>query len=122
MSDGAKVHDWETLAKDSPMPNLVRRRVIGKQAMISHVTLETGVHVPTHHHANEQFVCLLSGRMRFGLGLRGEPGYRELMLAAGQVLELPSNVPHCCDVLERAVVLDIFSPPSATTGIDHAHA
>lgn len=39
-------------------------------------------------------------------------------LKSGQGLQLPSSLPHSCEVLERTEVLDIFSPPSETTGLD----
>ena len=35
-----------------------------------------------------------------------------------KVLHLPGHSPHGAEALETAVVLDIFSPPSETTGID----
>jgi quercetin dioxygenase-like cupin family protein len=100
------------------MALLERRRLIGAQAMISHVTLFKGCFVPSHAHANEQFCCVLSGRLRFGLGAEGAPDRREVTVGAGEVLHLPSNLPHSAEALEDTVVLDIFSPPSQTTGID----
>ena len=112
------VSNWSKLPVDRPMELLARRRVIGEQAMISHVTLEKGCVVPTHAHANEQFVCVLEGRMRFRLGAEGSPDRREVIVTAGEVLLLPSNAPHEATALERTVVLDVFSPPSQTTGID----
>lgn len=109
---------WDDLATDSPMALLERRRIIGEQAMLSRVLLRKGCSVPTHHHPNEQFACVLSGRIRFGLGAVGSPERRDVTLTAGEVIHFPSNVPHSADALEDTVVLDIFSPPSETTGID----
>jgi hypothetical protein len=34
------------------------------------------------------------------------------------VLQLPGGVPHSAYAIERCEILDIFSPPSETTGID----
>jgi unsaturated pyranuronate lyase len=104
------------LEEDRPMDLLVRRRVIGERAMISHVTLEEGFVVDAHRHENEQFACVVSGRIRFSLPEEG----REVTLGAGQVLHLPSNVLHGAHALERTVVLDVFSPVSESTGIDHS--
>ncbi|HVZ93722.1 MAG TPA: cupin domain-containing protein [Phycisphaerales bacterium] len=111
-------HTWSELAVDMPMPLLERRRVIGEQAMISHITLHKGCDVPTHSHANEQFSAIISGKLRFGIGAVGSPGRREVDVGPGQVIHLPANVPHSALAMEETVVLDIFSPPSATTGID----
>lgn len=113
-------HRWAEMAADSPMELIERRRVIGRLAMISHVTLKKGLKVPTHRHENEQFACVLSGRIRFALGAVGSPEHRQVTLEGGAVLYLPSNTPHAAEALEETVVLDIFSPPSETTGIDRA--
>ena len=103
---------WTDLPADSPMPLLERRRVIGSQCMISHVTLTKGCTVPSHTHANEQMVCVLSGCLRFTLA-SGTTDVR-----AGEVLYLPPHAPHAAVALEDTTVLDVFAPPSATTGID----
>ncbi len=109
---------WTDLPVDRPMPLLERRRIIGRQAMISHITLRKGCLVPTHAHENEQISCILSGRLRFGLGPEGVAPRRTETLGPGQSILLPSMAPHSAEALEDTVVLDIFSPPSATTGID----
>lgn len=117
-TDQAKVHRWSELAKDCPMSLLERRRIIGEKAMLSQVLLKKGCDVPTHEHENEQFACIISGRLRFGIGAEGSPQRREVVVNAGEVLHLPGNVPHSAYAEEETLVLDIFSPPSATTGID----
>ena len=108
-------HRGADLPQDSPMPLLSRRRVIGAQMMISEVTLQKGSDVPLHSHANEQMTCVLRGCLRFTFG---EGDGRAMDVTAGQVSHLPSGVPHAALALEDTVVLDLFSPPSATTGID----
>jgi len=112
------VHRWSDLPTDHPMEVLSRQRIIGEHAMISRVTLEKDCFVPSHSHPNEQFACILSGRLRFGLGTPSTPDYREVDVGEGEVMHLPSNLPHSARALEHTIVLDIFSPPSATTGID----
>lgn len=109
---------WEHLEEDRPMALLARRRVIGRQAMISRVTLEKGCYVPTHAHANEQITCVIEGRLRMRIGAEGDADRREVLVGPGEVLLLPGDVPHDAEALERTLVLDVFSPPSATTGID----
>ena len=103
---------WKDLVHDEPMPALERRRIVGADAMISHVTLRRGCKVPVHSHVNEQFSCVVSGRVRFTLA------DGERVLAGGDVIHLPSHAPHGAEAIETAVVLDVFAPPSATTGID----
>jgi len=114
----ASLHRWSDLLADHPMELLERRRIIGEQAMLSQVFLRKGCDVPPHTHANEQFACILSGRLRFGIGAEGSPDRRTVIVSAGEVLHLPSNVPHSAFAEEDTLVLDVFSPPSEKTGID----
>ena len=108
----ANVSRWSDLPVDHPMELLERRRVIGEKSMISHITLKKGFFLQTHQHENEQISCVISGKIKFGLD------GRETTVSAGEVIVLPSNLPHSAEALEDTVVLDIFSPPSAGTGID----
>ncbi len=114
----AVCYRWPELAVDRPMPLLERRRVIGRQMMISQVLLKKGCLVPTHAHENEQFCCIMSGRLRFMIGPKGDPACREMVVRQGDVLHLPSSVPHSAEAIEETLVLDLFSPPSEKTGID----
>lgn len=114
----ARRFSWSELPTDAPMASIDRQRIIGEQMMLSRVKLAKGFFVPSHQHANEQFAVLLSGKMKFGVGAEGTPGHREMVLVGGEVLWLPANVPHSAEALEETVILDLFSPPSATTGVD----
>jgi quercetin dioxygenase-like cupin family protein len=118
MPSGATHYVWEQLPSDNPLELLTRRRVLGKNAMLARVLLRKGCDVKTHAHDNEQFACVLSGRVRFGVGAEGSPQRQDLVVSTGEVLHLPGNVPHSAYALEDSVILDIFSPPSLTTGID----
>lgn len=100
------------------MALLSRQRVIGERMMISRIKLQRGCKVPMHSHANEQISCVMSGRLRFSLQDGPGGAARTLEVGAGEVLVLPSGVPHGAEAVEDCVVLDLFSPPSQTTGID----
>ncbi len=113
----ARVYRWTDLPTDSPMPLIERRRIIGQKMMISQVMLEEGFVVPSHAHENEQFACVIRGRIRFGLGVEGSPEHQEIELTGGEVLHLPANVPHSAEALDETLILDLFSPPSEKTGI-----
>lgn len=124
MSDDAKarVAAWSDLAVDRPMELLERRRMIGDRVMISHITLFKGCDVPIHQHENEQFSAVISGCLRFTLGRPDDHGRTVVDVGPGEVIHLPSGLPHGAVALEETVVLDIFSPPSAGTGIDRPRA
>ena len=122
MSHGtnARVYRWADLPTDKPMPLIQRRRIIGQNMMISQVLLKEGFVVPSHVHENEQFACVVRGRIRFGIGAEGSPEHQEVELTGGEVLHLPANVPHSAEALAETLILDLFSPPSEKTGIDQS--
>ena len=109
---------WADLPMDRPLPTLERRKVVGERAMVARVVLEKGCTVPTHHHENEQIACVLSGRLRFTIGDPESVGAREVEVAGGEVMLLPSNTPHGVVALEESVVLDVFTPVAEKMGID----
>jgi quercetin dioxygenase-like cupin family protein len=76
--------------------------------MIAHVYLKKGDEVPQHSHENEQITYVLEGALQFWLGEKGE---RELTILAGEVLVIPSNLPHRALALEDTLDVDVFNPP-----------
>ena len=112
--------NWSDLDTDRPMPLIERQRLVGEHMMISRVLLSKGFTVPTHDHANEQFAVVLSGRVRFDLGDASSPTSESKTLGPGDILVIPSNAPHAAEALEDTLILDCFSPPSETTGVDRA--
>ncbi len=76
--------------------------------MVAQIFLKRGCIVPLHEHENEQFSCVLTGRLRFWAG--SEEG-EEILVEEGQILHLPSNLPHKVEALEDTLSIDIFSPP-----------
>lgn len=99
---------WDELPREKVKEGLERRIVTGQSMMIAHVYLEKGCVVPMHHHVNEQLTYILEGALHFRLG-GDEP--REITVRAGEVLQIPSNVPHEAVALEDTLDVDIFSPP-----------
>jgi quercetin dioxygenase-like cupin family protein len=91
-----------------PVTDVISRRVVsGDRAMLAQIYLEKGAMVPMHSHENEQITYLLEGVLKFWLGEEKE----ELILKAGEVLHIPSNIPHSAEALEDCVDVDVFSPP-----------
>jgi mannose-6-phosphate isomerase-like protein (cupin superfamily) len=58
--------------------------------------------------AEEQLTYILEGKLRFFLG---DDESEIIDVAAGEVLHLPSNLPHKAEALEDTVDVDVFSPP-----------
>lgn len=108
MNNACTLYTWNDMPREQLKPLLDRRLISGEHAMLAHVYLKQGCVVPRHQHVNEQFTYILEGALRF---LLGENGEEERTVSAGQVLHIPSNVPHEAHALTDTLDLDVFSPP-----------
>ena len=99
---------WDEMPKERVNAVLDRRLVTGEHMMLAHVYLKKGCVVPRHRHENEQISYVLDGALRFWIG---EDESEEIVVRAGEVLHLPSNVWHKAEALEETVDVDVFSPP-----------
>ena len=110
MDDDSRVRllAWEEVEKERVTDVISRRLVWGERMMIAQVNLDKGSVVPKHAHENEQITYILEGALRFWIG---EDGEEELVVRAGEILYIPSNVPHKAEALEDTLDVDVFSPP-----------
>ena len=108
MADRATHYRWDELPREELSPTIGRRLVTGERLMIAHVYLDRGAVVPKHAHDNEQLTYILEGTLRFFLG---EDGEEVVDVAAGEVLHIPSNLPHRAEALEDTLDVDVFAPP-----------
>jgi len=99
---------WDEMPKERVSDLLERRLVTSERMMLAHVYLEKGCIVPKHSHENEQITYILEGALHFWIG---EDESEEVIVRAGEVLVIPSNVPHKAEALEDTLDVDIFSPP-----------
>lgn len=106
-SSTVQQHSFNTMPVEPMGPHLGRQFISGERAMLARVLLKKGAFVPEHRHENEQIVYILEGALRFEIA--GEA----IIVRAGEVLVIPSNVPHSAEALEDTVDLDIFTPPRA---------
>lgn len=100
---------WERIPLEQVTDDISRRLFTGERMMLAHVYLDKGAIVPTHSHENEQLTYIVEGALRFWIGEEG--AVEELVVGAGEVLYLPSNVPHKAEALEDTFDIDVFSPP-----------
>lgn len=101
---------WEDLPHERVTDLLTRKIINGDSMMMAQVFLKRGSIVPRHSHHNEQFTYILDGALRFRIG---ENGDEEIIVRTGEVLHIPSHVPHEAEALEDTLDLDVFSPPRA---------
>lgn len=110
MSDtGIRHQKWDDIPLEKVTDDIGRRLFTGERMMLAHVYLDKGAIVPTHAHENEQLTWVAKGALRFWLGEEGD--ITELVVGEGEVLYIPSNVPHKAEALEDTFDIDVFSPP-----------
>ena len=97
-------YTWDEMEKEVLSGTIARKIISGEKAMVAQVFLAKGAVVPEHHHESEQITYILEGALKF------EIEGKEIVVAKGQVLRIPSNVPHRAVALEDTLDLDIFSP------------
>jgi quercetin dioxygenase-like cupin family protein len=110
MTDAASVRHfrWADVTEERVTDVISRKLITGDDMMIAHVFLKKGALVPQHSHHNEQITYILSGALHFRIGAdRG----REVIVREGEVLHIPSHVPHEAHALEDTLDVDVFSPP-----------
>jgi quercetin dioxygenase-like cupin family protein len=95
---------WDDVELET-MSDVISRKVIsGERGMVAQVFLKKDAVVPEHSHESEQITYILEGALKFEL--EG----REVVVHKGEVLHIPSNVPHRAVALEDTLDLDIFAP------------
>ena len=101
-------HRWDDMPKERVTDQLDRRLICGDRMMLAHVYLKKGCIVPKHSHENEQLTYILDGWLRFWIG---EDQKEVIDVRSGEVLVLPSHVPHKAEAMEDTLDVDVFSPP-----------
>ena len=96
---------WNQVEREKLNDTIDRQMVVGEQIMLARVFLKKGAHVPEHHHHNEQVTYILEGALKFAID------GKEIVVRSGEVLCIPSNMPHEAWALEDTLDLDVFTPP-----------
>ena len=99
-----KIHKWGSIPAEQLNATVTRQTIHAANMTVARIHLLQGAIVPEHRHPNEQISFLEWGKLRFTLN--GEVR----VLEAGDMLEIPSNVPHSVEVIEESVAVDIFAP------------
>jgi quercetin dioxygenase-like cupin family protein len=91
------------------MSDVISRKVVsGEKGMVAYVYIKKDGVVPLHKHESEQITYIMEGALKFELMFEPEP--REVTVHAGEVLVIPSWVPHRAVALEDTIDMDIFAP------------
>jgi quercetin dioxygenase-like cupin family protein len=100
----ATLHRFDDLLSQQVAPGVSRRYLTAERTTIARFHLSRGAVVPAHSHEHEQVSYVVSGALRFVVG--GE----EMLVRAGEALQIPSWAEHRVEVLEDTEVIDVFSP------------
>ena len=99
---------WDDMPMEEVKEGLGRRVVTGDRMMLAHWYMVRGTVVPLHAHDNEQIAHVLDGALRLRLG---DDEGEEVIVRTGEVLHIPSGLPHSALALEDTLVTDVFCPP-----------
>ena len=98
------LYDWTEIPLEEMTPFFARRVIHTPSMTIAQLELKQGGHVSLHHHINEQVSIVVSGKLVFHIG------GKVITVGPGQTLVIPPNLPHSVEVLEDAIVTDVFTP------------
>lgn len=100
--------NWDDVPVEEVNPQMKRQIITGDRMMVARMQLADGFIVPLHSHDNEQITQVISGRMRFWFGADKE-NVREY--GPGDVVVIPSDLPHEALMLGDVVEMDMWAPP-----------
>lgn len=96
---------WNEVEQEKLNPLLDRQMIVGEELMIARILLKKGCVVPEHSHVNEQLTYVVEGALKFWID------GKEIVVRTGEVLCIPSNMPHKAEAIEDTVDVDVFHPP-----------
>jgi quercetin dioxygenase-like cupin family protein len=99
-----RLHRWDEIALEKVTEMVSQKIVAGDHEMVAQVYLKRGTLIPMHTHDSEQMTYILQGALRFLV--EGE----EIIVREGEVLHIPSRIPHQAEALDDTFELDVFSP------------
>ena len=100
--------NWESVPSEDVNSSMSRKIVWGEKLMISRIKFKDGFLVPLHHHEHEQVTQVISGTIRFWFGKNKE---QMMDLHPGDVVVIPSNLPHEALMLGEVEEIDTWAPP-----------
>lgn len=98
---------WDRIPLEQVNPWMTRRIVTGERLTVARIWLKDGYRVPLHQHVHEQVTQVISGRMRFWLGADRS---QVIDLGPGEVVVIPSNLPHEALSIGDVEEMDMWSP------------
>ena len=95
---------WDEIELEKVTELISRKLIAGDRQMLVQIYLKRGALVPLHAHESEQMTYVLDGMLK--IRIDGE----DVIVRDGEVVRIPSGVPHQTEALADTFELDLFSP------------
>lgn len=99
--------NWDAVELETVNPHMQRLIVTGERMTVARIYLKDGFLVPMHSHVHEQITQVISGRMRFTFG---DDRSEVAEYGPGDVIVIPSNLPHEALSIGDVEEMDMWSP------------
>lgn len=103
----ARKYAWSEISREQVNPSMIRRMIAGDRTLVASMQFRDGFLVPQHHHVHEQVTLVQSGTLRFRLGADRS---QVVDVGPGEVLVIPSNLPHEVLCIGDVEEMDVFTP------------
>lgn len=100
--------NWDSVPTEAVNPSMLRQIVAGEKLMVARIKFRDGFVVPLHFHPHEQVTQVISGKMRFWFG---DDKGQTMLLEPGDVIVIPSNLPHEALMIGDVEEIDTWAPP-----------
>jgi quercetin dioxygenase-like cupin family protein len=104
MAPSPQLYKWDDVVLENVRDGISRKYIAGDREMVAQNTLQRGAIVPEHSHESEQLTYVLTGALKFTLA------GRDITVRSGELLRIPSWLPHSAEAIEDTFELDLFSP------------
>ncbi len=99
--------NWDEIEMETVNPSMQRRIITGEKMTVARIYLSDGFLVPMHAHVHEQITQVIRGRMRF---VFGEDRAVTAEYGPGDVIVIPSNLPHEALAIGDVEEMDMWTP------------
>jgi quercetin dioxygenase-like cupin family protein len=104
MSTSTLPFTWDDVKKEQINDLIKRQAIHGDSMTICRMEMQVGAVVGSHSHHNEQISTVQSGSVKFTVD------GQDVVMKAGDVLQIHSNRVHSAQALEESIVIETFAP------------
>jgi len=102
---------WDELELEKVTELISRKVVEGDRVRLAQVYLKRGALVPLHAHDGEQMTYVLDGLLKVRMA------GAEVLVRDGEVVRVPSGVPHQIEALADTFQIDLLAPTREDTNL-----